>query len=312
MLGFGGLGARAQPSSRSFLSRNKRLTPSAPMQLSPSTRMAARVSILAAAAAFSGLAGDPARAHATSAGRGGGGRAALASSSSSSSPSSTAGVCSSSSAADPSASTQRWSVRRTAGDGACLFRAVVQGASLADRGQELSPDDEERQSRFLRQQVVQALIDYRDDIAPFLPGIALDFESYCARMSMHSTWGGEPELVMAAQHVLRRPLAVYSARLGDQLARAAAAASSSSSSKSNPGDDDDAAGGLPPPVVTYGEDFLSDPSAPHVVRLLWSGNHYETLVDEHRARRLRERVAGGGKGDGGDGGGDDGGSRSRL
>jgi len=122
---------------------------------------------------------------------------------------------------------------------------------------------------------------------------------------------------MAAQHVLRRPLSVYSARLADRLARAGGP---SGGGGGGAGDDDDAAGGLPPPVVTYAEDLLRDPAAPHVVRLLWSGNHYETLVDEHRALRLREEAAaarrGGTCGGGGGGGSDDdgggGSGRSRL
>ena len=180
-------------------------------------------------------------------------------------------------------------MRPIAGDGSCLFRAIVQGAQLADAGEALSPDDEEKGARSLRQQVVQALRDHRDDIEPFLPGIAPDFERYCEQMLRESTWGGEPELAMASQHVLRRPLAVYSARLADRLA--AAGAGAASSSKGGGFDEADAAG-LPAPVVTYGEQFLDDPSAPPVVRLVWSGNHYEPLVDEHRRRRLREAEGG--------------------
>jgi OTU domain-containing protein 6 len=195
----------------------------------------------------------------------------------------------------------RWSVRPISGDGSCLFRAIVQGARLADAGTALTPDAEERGARSLREQVVQALRDHREDIEPFLPGIVAPgpggFERYLAHMAKPSTWGGEPELAMASQHVLRRPLAVYSARLADKLARAAGAGSGRSSGPGPIGDDSDAAG-LPAPVVTYGEQFLDDPSAPHVVRLLWSGHHYEPLVDEHRARRLLLRGEDGGDGSG--------------
>lgn len=318
MFGFGGLGARAHTSSPLFSSssstrHSKRLRrdtapippPTAPP---PPMRIAARVTLLTAAAAFSGLGGQCAAANAAANPRG------VCRAGTASAASSAAAAAASASGGDdggPSA-IPRWSVRRTLGDGSCLFRAVVQGASLADSGEELAPDDEERAARALRMQTVQALRDHRDDIEPFLPGIAPDFARYCALMERPSTWGGEPELAMAAQHVLRRPLAVYSARLGDRIARESAAA------RAGAGGAEGAAGlsslddGLPPPVVTYGEDFLDDPMAPHVVRLLWSGNHYETLVDEHRARRLRASKAAGSDGDDSDGSAGSVPPRSRL
>jgi len=245
------------------------------------------VTIFTAAAAFGDLTvGRPAHA------------AAAVRAAASTAASSSTGVCANDDAANNNGdanndtSGPRWRVRRTLGDGSCLFRAVVQGAALADAGEGIPPESEARAARTLRLRTVQALRDHRADVEPFLPGIAPDFDAYCADMSREGAWGGEPELAMAAQHVLRRPLAVYSARLGDRIARA--------------GGPDGT--GLPAPVVTYGEQFAGDPSAPHVVRLLWSGNHYETLVDEHRSRRMLRRAKGGNGGGSSSGDGSSGGS----
>ncbi|GIM06424.1 hypothetical protein Vretimale_10733, partial [Volvox reticuliferus] len=141
----------------------------------------------------------------------------------------------------------RFRLRRISGDGACMFRAIAQGAQMATHGKAMSPESEEMAALNLRQAVVRELRRRREEIEPFLPGIAADFDEYCSTMSNPMAWGGEPEMVMAV-HVVQRPITVYHAEDG-QLA----------------------------PIVTYGEHLLG---AAQPISLLWSGAHYDLLVPE--------------------------------
>ncbi len=54
-------------------------------------------------------------------------------------------------------------------------------------------------------QVCLALLESREEIAPFIEG---DFEEYVTEMADVQTWGGEPELAIAAG-VLQLPVTVY-------------------------------------------------------------------------------------------------------
>ncbi|KAG2425396.1 hypothetical protein HXX76_013810 [Chlamydomonas incerta] len=141
----------------------------------------------------------------------------------------------------------RFAIHRISGDGACMFRAVVQGAQYATRGKAMPPESEGTAAHNLRLAVVAELRKRREEIEPFLPGIAADFDEYCRTMSNPMAWGGEPEMLMA-MHVLGRPITVYHV----------------------------ADGGLEP-IVTYGEQLLQ-PGGPSPIHLLWSGAHYDLLV----------------------------------
>ena len=51
-----------------------------------------------------------------------------------------------------------------------------------------------------------ALVEHRADLEPFIDGMT--FEEYVNQMALPSTWGGEPELAIAAD-VLGLPIVVY-------------------------------------------------------------------------------------------------------
>ncbi|KAG2493949.1 hypothetical protein HYH03_007879 [Edaphochlamys debaryana] len=134
---------------------------------------------------------------------------------------------------------------RVGGDGACMFRALVQGVQFATRGKPMPPESEATAAHTLRLAVVAELRKRREEMEPFLPGIAADFEEYCQRMSLPMAWGGEPEMAMAV-HVIRRPITVYHVT-----------------------------GSGVEPIVTYGDQLLGSVPA---ISLLWSGAHYDLLL----------------------------------
>ena len=51
----------------------------------------------------------------------------------------------------------------------------------------------------------QELLDSREQMSPFIDG---DYDTYVAEMADVQTWGGEPELALAAE-VLQLPITVY-------------------------------------------------------------------------------------------------------
>ena len=55
-------------------------------------------------------------------------------------------------------------------------------------------------------QVCAALVKHRADMEPFITG--MKFEDYVNQMALPDTWGGEPELAIAAD-VLGLPIVVY-------------------------------------------------------------------------------------------------------
>ncbi|GFR48207.1 hypothetical protein Agub_g10065, partial [Astrephomene gubernaculifera] len=110
--------------------------------------------------------------------------------------------------ATPQSQQQQLGIFQITGDGACMFRAIVQGAQIASRGKPMPPGSEEAAAHNLRLAVVQELRKRREEMEPFLPGIAADFDQYCRTMSHPMAWGGEPEMVMAV-HVVQRPITVF-------------------------------------------------------------------------------------------------------
>uniref|UniRef100_A0A7S2LYY4 Ubiquitin thioesterase OTU n=1 Tax=Zooxanthella nutricula TaxID=1333877 RepID=A0A7S2LYY4_9DINO len=93
-----------------------------------------------------------------------------------------------------------FSVRRMAGDGRCMFRAIAAGAKHGADNTHAADD--------LRANVIRELRK-RPDVEPFLEErFQGRFQAYVASMSRKTTWGGEVELIMAS-HWLRRPLWVW-------------------------------------------------------------------------------------------------------
>lgn len=139
---------------------------------------------------------------------------------------------------------------KVTGDGACMFRAIVQGATISSGGKPLTREAETSAAAGLRRNVVAELARRRMEIEPFIPGILdgdVTFEAYLARMSHPAAWGGEPEMVMAV-NVLRRPIVVW--RLVEGNAEK---------------------------IVTYGEEL--DVSSGAAINLLWHRlGHYDLLV----------------------------------
>eukprot|EP00890_Picochlorum_soloecismus_P001585 jgi/Picsp_1/2427/NSC_05888-R1_cysteine proteinases-like protein len=109
-----------------------------------------------------------------------------------------------------------WNVYRVSGDGRCMFRALVQGEMLSVGGEEreavcvLSVEEEVVKADELRARICDELLLRREDVEPFLESRV---EDYVRCMRMEKTWGGEPELVMAA-HVLQRKVVVYMLKSG--------------------------------------------------------------------------------------------------
>lgn len=124
-------------------------------------------------------------------------------------------------ATDPGAAAPAtsFSVYRVTGDGRCMFRALAQGAHLAaqeDAGrhppQFLSESEETSAADALRGKVCDELERRKDDFAPFIDvDEAGSYEAYVSRMRWPGTWGGEPELAVAAR-LLGRPIAVHMQR----------------------------------------------------------------------------------------------------
>mmetsp|Transcript_807 Transcript_807/g.2492 ORF Transcript_807/g.2492 Transcript_807/m.2492 type:complete len:252 (-) Transcript_807:2033-2788(-) len=99
-----------------------------------------------------------------------------------------------------------WLLAPSKGDGRCLFRSLAQGDHrLRNHGKPLAADRETDAA----DQVCNRLLERRDDIAPFIDE---DFNAYVAAMRRPHTWGGEPELSVAAD-VLARPVHVYDSSL---------------------------------------------------------------------------------------------------
>eukprot|EP01025_Chloroclados_australasicus_P047917 TRINITY_DN5409_c0_g2_i4.p1 TRINITY_DN5409_c0_g2~~TRINITY_DN5409_c0_g2_i4.p1 ORF type:complete len:194 (-),score=13.09 TRINITY_DN5409_c0_g2_i4:217-798(-) len=100
----------------------------------------------------------------------------------------------------------RFQVKKIEGDGACMFRALVQSNHYIQYGQFLNLDEESQQARDLRIKIVEELKKNREFIEPFL--IEQPFDQYIQVMRMDHTWGGEPELAMAPA-CIERPVVVY-------------------------------------------------------------------------------------------------------
>ncbi|XP_062110624.1 OVARIAN TUMOR DOMAIN-containing deubiquitinating enzyme 4-like isoform X2 [Humulus lupulus] len=94
---------------------------------------------------------------------------------------------------------------RIPGDGRCLFRSVVHGASIRTGKPSPSESLQRELADELRAKVADEFVKRRADTEWFLED---DFETYIGQMRQPHSWGGEPELLMAS-HVLQMPITVY-------------------------------------------------------------------------------------------------------
>ena len=76
---------------------------------------------------------------------------------------------------------------------------------VACAGQPLKVAEEQQAADELRKHICSKLRSKQDDISPFLE---VPFDQYIDSMSQPSTWGGEPELSVAPECLLR-PVDVY-------------------------------------------------------------------------------------------------------
>jgi OTU domain-containing protein 6 len=143
-------------------------------------------------------------------------------------------------------------VLRITGDGRCLFRSVVQAHAHATTGALLAPAAELAAADALRASAMDELARRRDEYEWAVEG---DFSAYVAAMRRPSAWGGEMELLMAAQ-VLRAPIAVAVAQPELRV------------------------------IATYGEEFAS--KGARTAHVLFHGEgHYEALLADEAPPRAR-------------------------
>ena len=155
-------------------------------------------------------------------------------------------------AAAAAASAGGFRVLRIAGDGRCLFRSVVQAHAHASTGALLDPAAELAAADALRARAMDELMRRRDEYAWAVEG---DFESYINAMRRPHAWGGEMELLMAAQ-VLRAPIAVAMAQPELRV------------------------------IAMYGEEFAAEQA--QVAHVLFHGEgHYEALLATDAQPRAR-------------------------
>jgi OTU domain-containing protein 6 len=144
-------------------------------------------------------------------------------------------------------------VLRITGDGRCLFRSVVQAQAHATTGALLAPAAELAAADALRASAMDELTRRRDEYEWAVEG---DFSAYVAAMRRPNAWGGEMELLMAAQ-VLRAPIAVAMAQPELRV------------------------------IATYGEEYAASKGARTAHVLFHGEGHYEALLADDAAPRSR-------------------------
>ncbi|KAM6562493.1 hypothetical protein CsatB_022491 [Cannabis sativa] len=170
------------------------------------------------------------------------------------------------------------------GDGRCLFRSVVHGASIRTGKPSPSESLQRELADELRAKVADEFVKRRADtewsvcslwflkltciifypkftnyflhIGRFLED---DFETYVGQMRQPHSWGGEPELLMAS-HVLQMPITVYMRDKNDK---------SSSGLRI---------------IAEYGQEYGKD----NPIRVLYNGcGHYDALRSPTRGAQFK-------------------------
>ncbi|KAL8140622.1 hypothetical protein V2J09_006643 [Rumex salicifolius] len=159
---------------------------------------------------------------------------------------------------------EQYSVQKVAGDGRCMFRALVKGMAL-NKGVRLSPRQETQNADELRMAVKEVICDDEKERHKYQEAIVAitvedSLKRYCQRIKRSDFWGGESELLVLSK-LCHQPIVVY---IPGHEHRGNVSAS----------------GFIP--IAEYGAEFCkgSGKGSPKraVVRLLYSGsNHYDLL-----------------------------------
>lgn len=159
---------------------------------------------------------------------------------------------------------EHYSVQKVAGDGRCMFRALVKGMAFT-KGISLNPREEREDADELRMAVKEIICDSGEERRQYeeaLVAITVDesLKRYCQRIGRHDFWGGESELLVISK-LCKQPIIVYIP------------------------EHEHTRGGWGSgfiPIAEYGLEFRKGSrkgKQREVVKLLYSGrNHYDLLV----------------------------------
>lgn len=159
---------------------------------------------------------------------------------------------------------ERYAVHKVAGDGRCMFRALVKGMAR-NKGITLTPGQERNEADELRTAVKEVICENSEERQQYqeaVVAITVDepLKRYCQRIGRSDFWGGESELLVLSK-LCHQPIIVYIPE---------------NEHKSNAG----GCGFIP--IAEYGAEYrkVSVKREPRkAVRLLYSGsNHYDLLV----------------------------------
>ncbi|XP_048127155.1 OVARIAN TUMOR DOMAIN-containing deubiquitinating enzyme 3 isoform X6 [Rhodamnia argentea] len=159
---------------------------------------------------------------------------------------------------------EHYSVQKVAGDGRCMFRALVKGMAF-NKGIALNPREEREDADELRMAVKEIICDSSEERHQYeeaLVAITVDesLKRYCQRIGRRDFWGGESELLVISK-LCKQPIIVYIP------------------------EHEHTRGGWGSrfiPIAEYGSEFRKGSrkgKQREVVKLLYSGrNHYDLLV----------------------------------
>ncbi|KAH9623707.1 hypothetical protein KSS87_013421 [Heliosperma pusillum] len=157
---------------------------------------------------------------------------------------------------------EHYSVRKVAGDGRCMFRALVKGMAV-NKGINLTSHREREDADELRTAVKEVICEDKKEQRSYKEAvIAITVEQplqrYCQRIGRSDFWGGESELLVLSK-LCHQPIIVYI-----------------------PETEIKGGGRGFVPIAEYGAEFYKPSGktkARKAVRLLYSGrNHYDLLV----------------------------------
>jgi len=107
---------------------------------------------------------------------------------------------------------EHYSVQKVAGDGRCMFRALVKGMAR-NKGITLTPRQEREEADELRTAVKEVICENheeRDQYQEAVIAITVDepLKRYCQRVGRSDFWGGESELLVLSK-LCHQPIIVY-------------------------------------------------------------------------------------------------------
>jgi len=139
-------------------------------------------------------------------------------------------------------------VLKAKADGRCMFRSMAKGLGYI-AGQDLGEDLERTSADALREASYQVICVKKRAWWQKMGFVEGDIDTYCKSMRSPDFYGGEPELFVLSETVLKRPVAVYMHGTGDNYSK----------------------------LLEYGSGFRRPNKQP--LRLLYNGvNHYDCLV----------------------------------